>query len=78
MKFSNTLFSILLLSSIVINTNAEETYIGDVSMGEIKQSPAFVQMKKITQNHKQQDDQNSPWPTSSAKNIYFDILIKLK
>ena len=38
MKFSNTLFSILLLSSIVINTNAEETYIGDVSMGEIKQS----------------------------------------
>ena len=47
MKFINTLFFVILISSVSINTNAEETYIGDVSMGEIKQSAAFVQMKKM-------------------------------
>ena len=42
MKFINTLFFVILISSISINTNAEVTYIGDVSMGEIKQSAATV------------------------------------
>ena len=47
MKFINTLFFLILISSISVNTNAEETYIGDVSMGEITQSTAFVQMKRM-------------------------------
>jgi hypothetical protein len=47
MKFINTLFLALLISSISNNTNAEETYIGDVSMGEVKHSAAFTQMKRM-------------------------------
>ncbi len=46
MKFINTLFFVILISS-AININAEETYIGDVSMGKIEQSAAFVQMKRM-------------------------------
>jgi len=47
MKFINTLFFVILISSVSININAEETYIGDVSMGKIEQSAAFVQMKRM-------------------------------
>ena len=47
MKFINTLFLSLLISTISTNTNAEETYIGDVSMGEVEHSAAFTQMKRM-------------------------------
>ena len=47
MKFLNTLFLSLLISTISTNTNAEETYIGDVSMGAVEHSAAFTQMKRM-------------------------------
>ena len=47
MKFINTLFLSLLISTISTYTNAEETYIGDVSMGAVEHSAAFTQMKRM-------------------------------
>ena len=47
MKFINTLILSVLISTISTNTNAKETYIGDVSMGAVEHSAAFTQMKRM-------------------------------